>query len=195
MKAITRHAGVAIAICSWIAVSNHCAFAAVASEMHKAQTECPFHSKPAKQKEQSPQVQCCKILRAIVFAKTKDWARNDAKFCDANFPVLAGAFVVYSSRAVAPWLLDTGPPGAFSVRRIDFAAEPSRTRSAGSRLTNRNPRSRVFTVAAGVPPAFAQTIAADTAATTETYGLHAKTNFNFNRERDDFRRDCKGRSD
>jgi len=28
-----------------------------------------------------------------VFAKTKDWARNDAKFCDANFPVQAGVFV------------------------------------------------------------------------------------------------------
>src|SRR5258708_18891049 len=104
MKAITRSAAVAIAICSWIAVSNHCAFAAAASEMHKAQTECPFHSKPAKQKEQSSQVQCCKILRAVVFAKTKDWARNDSKFCDAKFLVQAAAFVVYSSRAVAPLL-------------------------------------------------------------------------------------------
>jgi hypothetical protein len=62
-------------------------------------------------------VQCCKILRAIVFAKTKDWARNDAKFCDANFLVQAGASVVYSSRAVAPLLLDTGPP----LRAFSFA--------------------------------------------------------------------------
>jgi len=110
VKASMRCVGVAIAICSWIALSNHCAFAAVASEIDKAQTECPFHSKPAKQKEQSSQVQCCKILRAVVFAKTKDWARNDAKFCDANFPVQAGVFVAYSLRAVAPLLLDTGPP-------------------------------------------------------------------------------------
>jgi hypothetical protein len=95
-------------------VSNHCAFAAVASEIDKAQTDCPFHSKPAKQKEQSSQVQCCKVLRAVVFAKTKHWARDDAKFCDANFPVQAGTLVVYPSRAVAPLLLDTGPPGAFS---------------------------------------------------------------------------------
>ena len=118
MNAITRCAAVAIAICSWIAVSNHCAFAAVASEMHKAHTECPFHSKPAKQKEQSSHVQCCKVLRAVVFAKTKNWARNDAKFCDANFPALAGAFVVYSSRDVTPLLLDTGPPGAFSFAEL-----------------------------------------------------------------------------
>ena len=102
--------GVAIAICSWIAVSNHCAFAAVATENHSAQTECPFHTKPAKQKEQSSQVQCCKVLRAIVFAKTKDWARNDAKFSNANFPLQAAALVVYPPRAVAPLLLDTGPP-------------------------------------------------------------------------------------
>ena len=117
VNAITRYAAVAIAICSWIAVSNHCAFAAVAPE-NKAETECPFHSKPAKQKEQSSQVQCCKVLRAVVLAKTKDWARNDAKFCDANFPVQAGAFVAYSSRTVVPLLLDTGPPGALSFAEL-----------------------------------------------------------------------------
>jgi hypothetical protein len=118
MTAITRCAVVAIAICSWIAVSNHCAFAAVASEIDKAQTECPFHSKPAKQKEQSSQVQCCKILRAVVFAKTKDWARDDAKFSAANFLVQACAFVASSPRVIAPLLLDTGPPGAFSFAEL-----------------------------------------------------------------------------
>jgi hypothetical protein len=118
MKASMRWAIAVIAICSWIAVSNHCAIAAVAMQIDTAQTECPFHSKPAKQKEQSSQVQCCKVLRAVVFAKAKDWARNDAKFCDANFPVPTDAFVVYPSRAVAPLLLDTGPPGAFSFAEL-----------------------------------------------------------------------------
>ncbi len=118
MKASVRCAAVAIAICSWIAVSNHCAFAAVASEIHKAQTQCPFHSKPAKQKEQSSQVQCCKVLRAVVFAKTKDWARDDAKFCVASFPVQASEFVADSPRVVAPLLLDTGPPGASSFAEL-----------------------------------------------------------------------------
>jgi hypothetical protein len=117
VNATTRYAVVAIAICSWIAVSNHCAFAAVASEIDKAETECPFHSKPAKQKGQSSQVQCCKILRAVVFAKAKDWARNDAKFCDAHFPVQTGS-IAYSLRAVPPLLLDTGPPVAFSFAEI-----------------------------------------------------------------------------
>ena len=118
VKGRMRCIGVVIAICSWIAVSNHCAFAAVAMEIDKAQTECPFHSKPATQKKQSSQVQCCKVLRAVVLAKTKDWARDDTKFCDANFPVGAGAFVVYPPQAVAPLLLDTGPPSAFSFAEL-----------------------------------------------------------------------------
>jgi hypothetical protein len=119
VNATTRCAAVAIAICSWIAVSNHCAFAAVATKIDKAQSACPFHSKPAKQRERSSQVQCCKILRAVVLAKSKDWARDDAKFCDASFPAQAGAFVVYSSRPVAPLSLDTGPPRqAFSFAEL-----------------------------------------------------------------------------
>jgi hypothetical protein len=118
MKASMRWAIAVIAICSWIAVSNHCVIAAVAMQFDTAQTECPFHSKPAKQKEQSSQVQCCKVLRAVVFAKTKDWARDDAKFCDRDFPVQADAFVLCSSRAVAPLLLDTGPPDAFSFAEL-----------------------------------------------------------------------------
>src|SRR5207302_8730305 len=78
VKTSMRCIGVTIAICSWIAVSNHCAFAAVATEINKGQTECPFHSQPAKQKEQSSQVQCCKVLRAVVVAQSKTWARDDA---------------------------------------------------------------------------------------------------------------------
>ena len=118
MKTVTRYAGVAVAICSWIAVSNHCAFAAVATEVAKAQTECPFHSKPAKQKKQSSQVQCCKILRAVVLAKTKDWARDDAKFSNANVLLEIGAFATYSLRSVAPLFLDTGPPRARSFAEL-----------------------------------------------------------------------------
>ena len=78
----------------------------------------PVSLQASKQKEQSPKVQCCKVLRAVVFAKTKDWARSDSEFCDVNFPVLAGAFVLYSSRDVTPLLLDTGPPGAFSFAEL-----------------------------------------------------------------------------
>ena len=130
MKASMRWAIVMIAICSWIAVSNHCAFAAIAPRSTGFQhgcdyqqnadgTRCPFHSEPAKQKEQSSQVQCCKILRAIVFAHSKAWARDDAKFSDANFSAETGVLLVYSMQAAAPLLLDTGPPQhAFSFAEL-----------------------------------------------------------------------------
>jgi hypothetical protein len=118
MKTSMRWAIVAIAICSWIAVSNHCAFAAVAAHTDTGQTECPFHSQPAKQKEQSSQVQCCKILRAVVFTQLKAWERDNAKFSDANFPVETRASVVCSLRTVAPLLLDIGPPGALSFAEL-----------------------------------------------------------------------------
>ena len=116
-----RYVGVALAICSWIAVSNHCAFAAVATETDKAQADCPFHSKPVKQKKQPSQVQCCKILRAVVAAKTKPWARDDTNFHGANFPLEPGLLLVCSLRTVAPLLLDTGPPlHAFSFAELIF---------------------------------------------------------------------------
>ena len=129
MRARLRCIGVAIVICAWIAVSNHCAFAAVATRGTDFQSgsdnrqdadgaRCPFHSKPAKQKEPASQVQCCKILRAVVFAKTKDWARNDAKFCTATFPAQAEALIPYCSPVVAPLSLDTGPPGLFSFAEL-----------------------------------------------------------------------------
>ena len=119
MKASMRWAIVTVAICSWIAVSNHCAFAAVATESDKAQSECPFHSNPAKQKEPSSQVPCCKTLRAIVAAQSKAWEHDHAKFSDVNFPVETGAFVLCSLRIVAPLLLDTGPPlHAFSFAEL-----------------------------------------------------------------------------
>jgi hypothetical protein len=112
-----RHVGVSIAICSWVAVSNHCALAAVATETGQAQADCPFHSKPVKQKKQPSHVQCCKILRAVVVAKTKPWARDDTNFHGANFPLEPGLLLVRSLRTVAPLLLDTGPP----LRAFSFA--------------------------------------------------------------------------
>jgi hypothetical protein len=121
MKTSMRWAIVTVAICSWIAISNHCAFAAIAPRGKGFQTAslyrkdadataCPFHSKPAKQKEQSSQVQCCKILRGVVFVQSKVWERDDAKFSDVNFCATTGAFLVHSVPAVTPLLLDTGPP-------------------------------------------------------------------------------------
>jgi hypothetical protein len=118
MKASMRCAGVAIAICSWVAISNHCAFAAVTSEIDKAQTECPFHSTPAKQKQEPSQLQCCKILRAVVFAQTKSWARDDAKSFDVDLRVEDVTLVALLPNVQASSSLDTGPPGARSFAEL-----------------------------------------------------------------------------
>ena len=118
MNAVTRYAGVAIAICSWIAVSNHCAFAAFAAEIDKTQTECPFHSKPAKQKEQSSQVQCCKVLRAVVPTIAKSWAPSERDVSDIHFPFEDCRLLGYFREPLAPLLLDTGPPDAHSFAEL-----------------------------------------------------------------------------
>jgi len=118
MKASMRWAIVTLAICSWIAISNHCAFAAVATEVAKAQTECPFHSKPAKQKQQSSQVQCCKILRAVARTIAKSWARSDSDFSDIDFPFEDCRLFAHFRDALAPLLLDTGPPSARSFAEL-----------------------------------------------------------------------------
>jgi hypothetical protein len=108
---------VAIAIFSWIAISNHCVFSALAAETAVAQSECPFHSKPAKQKESSADLQCCKILRATVAAAAKNWARDDATFSDVDFTI-EEVVVVATSHRVAPLMLDTGPPGKTSFVQL-----------------------------------------------------------------------------
>jgi hypothetical protein len=118
VRASARSLIVAITICSWIAISNHCAFAAVATKTDSVQTECPFHSTPAKQKQQSSQVQCCKILRAVVPAVTKSWARDDAKFFHVELRVEEFVLVEFLPNAQASSSLDTGPPDAHSFAEL-----------------------------------------------------------------------------
>jgi hypothetical protein len=128
MRASLRCATVAVAICSWIAISNHCAFAAIATRVTGFQpgsyhrqdadaTECPFHSKPDKSKEPPAGTQCCKLLRAIVFESATNSPHNDGKLSNVDFPI--EEFILHSEQHhVAPLLLDTGPPGACSFAEL-----------------------------------------------------------------------------
>ena len=111
MKASIRCLIVAITICSWFSISNHCAFAAMATKIDSTQATCPFHSKPEKQKEQSSQVQCCKILRAVAPTIAKSWTRSDSDFSDIDFRFEYHGLLAHFRDALAPLLLDTGPPG------------------------------------------------------------------------------------
>ena len=119
MKGIARCPIIAITICSWIAISNHCAFAALATKTDLVQIGCPFHSKPAKQEKQSTQAQCCRILRAVASVATKNWARDDAKFSDAyGYYHERVLITAYSYTMLAPLFLDTGPPDAHSFAEL-----------------------------------------------------------------------------
>ena len=109
---------VATVICSWLVISNHCAFGAMAAAVHETQSACPFHSKPEKQKQQPSQLQCCKILRAVVLAQSKTWARDDAKFLDVDVRPHGFALIALQRNAQAALPLDTGPPDAHSFAEL-----------------------------------------------------------------------------
>jgi hypothetical protein len=117
VRPTVRCVTVAIAIVSWIGIFNHCAFSAIATDTAPAQSECPFHSKPSKQKDNSTNVQCCKILRATVATAAKSWACDNTNFSDVELTI--ETFVVAASlHNAVPLLLDTGPPGKTSFAEL-----------------------------------------------------------------------------
>jgi hypothetical protein len=118
VRATARGVTVAVAIFSWVAISNHCAFSALVAQTHATQSACPFHSQPAKTPPQPAGIQCCKILRAVVPTITKGWARNDAGVSDADLYFEKLAFIANSQNATSPLLLDTGPPGSRSFAEL-----------------------------------------------------------------------------
>jgi hypothetical protein len=106
-----RSVTVAITIFSWLAISNHCAFGAIADRDRETQSACPFHSEPVKPQPPPSGAQCCKILRAVVPVVTKSWARDDAKVSAVDLRVDEFALIAHS-HAAAALFLDTGPPEA-----------------------------------------------------------------------------------
>jgi hypothetical protein len=114
VKATARGVIVALTICSWIAISNHCAFRALAARTNATQSGCPFHSKPAKPQPQPAGTECCKILRAVSTtpAKILALATADRVQVDLAFD----RFAVFPPPKISflPAILDTGPPGATS---------------------------------------------------------------------------------
>jgi hypothetical protein len=118
MKSGVHGAIVVVAICSWFAISNHCVFAALATN-DTASTGCPFHSKPAKQEKPSTGAQCCKILRAVASVPVKGWARDDTNLSDFDgYGGERALAIAYSQTALVPLSLDTGPPGVRSFAEL-----------------------------------------------------------------------------
>jgi hypothetical protein len=119
VRAIARCLVIAVAICSWFAISNHCAFAALATNTDSVTVGCPFHSKPAKQEKRSAGAQCCKILRAVASVATKTWTRDDAKFSEADRYYDERVLITeYWQTTLVPLFLDTGPPDARSFAEL-----------------------------------------------------------------------------
>jgi hypothetical protein len=118
VSANVRGVTVTVAIFSWLAISNHCAFSTLALEANTTESACPFHSQPAKTPPPPAGLQCCKILRAIVPTITKGWARNEAGVSNADLCFERLAFIANSQSAISPLLLDTGPPGARSFAEL-----------------------------------------------------------------------------
>jgi len=119
VRAIARCLIIAIAICSWFTISNHCAFAALATKTDSVQAGCPFHSKPAKQEKPPAGAQCCKILRAVAPVPVKGWARDDTNLSDSDgYGGERALAIAYSQTALVLLSLDTGPPGVRSFAEL-----------------------------------------------------------------------------
>jgi hypothetical protein len=105
---------VALTICSWIAISNHCAFRAIATKTDAAQSGCPFHSKPANPQPQPAGTECCKILRAVSTTPAKILAPAIVDLIPVDLPLVK--FAAFAPRKISftPLTLDTGPPGRTS---------------------------------------------------------------------------------
>ncbi len=105
---------VAMTLCSWIAISNHCALRAIATKPNAIQSGCPFHSNPAKPQPQPGGAECCKVLRAVSTtpAKILAPAMVDLLQVENAFAELA----VFQPPIISftPATLDTGPPGTTS---------------------------------------------------------------------------------
>jgi len=114
VRATARCLIVAITICSWIAISNHCAFRALAAKTATAQSGCPFHSKPAKPQPRPAGTECCKILRAVSTTPAKILAPTIVDLVHVDLALDTLPAFPAPKISFLPATLDTGPPGTTS---------------------------------------------------------------------------------
>jgi hypothetical protein len=116
VRAAARCLIVAITICAWIAISNHCALSAAVAKKTETSSGCPFHSKPAKPQPKPGTAECCKILRATAATLPKNPAPAIVDLVPLNFR----EFVIFfpPKISIRPATLDTGPPGKTSFTEL-----------------------------------------------------------------------------
>jgi hypothetical protein len=111
VRAVLRPFSVAIAIASWLTISNHCVFAAIASKPQPIQSECPFHSKPTKPQQTPAGAECCKTLRAITTSDAKIIPLALVKLAAFELTLPSSALSAAPRVTFGPETVDTGPPG------------------------------------------------------------------------------------
>ena len=123
MSAAARWLIVAVTICAWIAISNHCALRAIAAKA-ATKTDCPFHSKPSEPAQKSAATECCKLLRATPTTPVKDLAPAiiDLFPVDKPFHQIAELDPVQISFPLTA--VDTGPPGKTSFVELTTSLRP-----------------------------------------------------------------------
>ena len=108
---------VAIAAVAWLAISNHCALAAIEGPANTPMRAChhtaPANPSPAKHDDKDG-MECCKVLRATLLTLSKSLAAYDTNaFARLDYVVaLHSAADQGQLTRVIEW--DTGPPGAGS---------------------------------------------------------------------------------
>jgi hypothetical protein len=113
-----RWATVLLTITAWIFLSNHCALALSGTvvDSDSATGGCPMHSAPAKERP-AANLPCCKELRAVGTQMVKSVAAV-AKELVGSRDYDAENFLPPPRVSIAPFALDTGPPGAFSFAEL-----------------------------------------------------------------------------
>lgn len=114
---LVRLAIVAIGAMAWLAISNHCAIAAVESAARMPMPRChgasPANQSPA-QHDQRGSVECCKVLRATLLTLSSNLVGADTLAFAAHDYIVALVSAADEARLTRLFEWDTGPPEADS---------------------------------------------------------------------------------
>lgn len=110
---------VTLGVAAWLAISNHCAIAAVEGAAKMPMPSChggaplPAKQSPARH-DPKTEIECCKVLRAMLLTFSKDSPAFDHLQFVAVTYVMAILPMPEHSLVRSPLELDTGPPFAGS---------------------------------------------------------------------------------
>ena len=112
---------ITIGAVAWLAVSNHCALAALERPAMASMPSChemaPTKQAPAKHDHEGS-TECCKVLRATLLSSSKDISFNITTVF-VPFAYIVGVVIPpVESRISRTFEWDTGPPGSESFAEL-----------------------------------------------------------------------------